>query len=96
MLRGCPYLIWVRTEPNCCNQIFVYEDFQHGPIDYYHYPKNSQGENKLARSNYQFKKRQKELARKKKKELKRQRKQNKNNPELENDSNPAENDELAT
>ena len=31
----------------------------------------------MARSNYQFKKRQKELARKKKKELKRQRKQNK-------------------
>ena len=35
---------------------------------------NSQGGNKLARSNYQFNKRQKELARKKKKEQKRQRK----------------------
>lgn len=32
----------------------------------------------MARSNYQFKKRQKELARKKKKEQKRQRKLNKN------------------
>jgi len=35
---------------------------------------NGQGGNKLARSNYQFNKRQKELARKKKKEQKRQRK----------------------
>jgi hypothetical protein len=35
---------------------------------------NYQGGNKLARSNYSFKKRQKELARKKKKEQKRQRK----------------------
>jgi len=35
---------------------------------------NSQGGNKLARSNYQFNKRRKELARKKKKEEKRQRK----------------------
>jgi hypothetical protein len=39
----------------------------------------------LARSNFQFNKRQKELARKKKKELKRQRKLEKNN------SNPEEN-----
>jgi hypothetical protein len=39
---------------------------------------NSQRGNKLARSNYQFKKRQKELARKKKKEEKRQRKLDKN------------------
>ncbi len=35
----------------------------------------------MARSHYQFKKRQKEIAKKKKKELKRQRKMNKNNPE---------------
>ncbi len=39
---------------------------------------NSQGGDKLARSNYQFKKRQKELARKKKKDQKRQRKLDKN------------------
>ena len=39
---------------------------------------NSQGGNKLARSNYQFNKRQKEIARKKKKEEKRQRKLDKN------------------
>ena len=39
---------------------------------------DSQGGNKLARSNYQFKKRQKELARKKKQEEKRQRKLAKN------------------
>ena len=37
-----------------------------------------EGGNQLARSNYQFKKRQKELARKKKKEQKRQRKLEKN------------------
>ena len=41
----------------------------------------------MARSNFQFNKRQKELARKKKKELKRQRKLEKNN------SNPEENSE---
>ena len=39
---------------------------------------NSQGGNKLARSNHQFNKRQKELARKKKKEQKKQRKLDKN------------------
>jgi hypothetical protein len=38
----------------------------------------SEGENDLAKSNYAFKKRQKELDRKKKKELKRQRKHKKN------------------
>jgi len=37
----------------------------------------------LARSNYSFQKRQKELARKKKKEEKRQRKLEKNNPNPE-------------
>jgi hypothetical protein len=36
--------------------------------------RNSPGGNKLAKPNYQFKKRQKELAKKEKKELKRQRK----------------------
>jgi hypothetical protein len=36
--------------------------------------KNDQGGTKLARSNYKFNKRQKELAKKKKKEQKRQRK----------------------
>ena len=35
----------------------------------------------MARSHYQFKKRQKEIAKKKKKELKRQRKLNKGNPD---------------
>jgi len=39
---------------------------------------NSQGGDKLARSNYQFKKRQKELARKDKKDQKKQRKLDKN------------------
>ena len=39
---------------------------------------SSHGGNKLARSNYQFNKRQKEIARKKKKEEKRQRKLDKN------------------
>jgi len=40
----------------------------------------------LARSNYSFNKRQKELARKKKKELKKQRKLNKNT--IESEENP--------
>lgn len=41
---------------------------------------NQQGGNNLARSNYQFQKRQKELARKKKKEEKRKRKLEKDTP----------------
>jgi hypothetical protein len=44
----------------------------------------------VARSNYQFQKRQKELARKKKKELKRQRKFNKDEPSSEKDSDDGE------
>jgi hypothetical protein len=47
---------------------------------------NSQGGNKLARSNYQFNKRQKELAKKKKKEQKRQRKLDKNS--IKSEENP--------
>jgi len=46
----------------------------------------------LARSNYQFKKRQKELARKKKKEEKRQRKLDKNALVSEENQDPSEND----
>ena len=49
---------------------------------------NSQGGNKLARSNYSFQKRQKELARKKKKEQKKQRKLDKNN--MESEENPSQ------
>jgi len=48
---------------------------------------NSQGGEKLARSNYQFNKRQKELARKKKKDQKRQRKLDKNT--IKSEENPA-------
>jgi hypothetical protein len=47
---------------------------------------NSHGGNKLARSNYQFNKRQKELARKKKKEEKKQRKLDKNT--IKSEENP--------
>jgi uncharacterized protein (DUF3084 family) len=47
------------------------------------YKKYSQGGDKLARSNYQFHKRQKELARKKKKEQKRQNKIDKKNSQSE-------------
>ena len=47
---------------------------------------SSQGGNKLARSNYQFNKRQKEIARKKKKEEKRQRKLDKNTIKSEEES----------
>ena len=52
---------------------------------------NSQGGDQLARSNYQFKKRQKELARKKKKDQKRQRKLDENtikSEENQDQSNP--------
>jgi hypothetical protein len=47
------------------------------------YKKYSQGGDKLARSNFQFKKRQKELARKKKQEQKRQNKIDKKNTQSE-------------
>ena len=53
---------------------------------------NGQGGNKLARSNYQFNKRQKELARKKKKEQKRQRKLDKNTIKSEEDPNQSQNE----
>jgi len=46
----------------------------------------------LARSNYKFNKRQKELARKKKKELKRQRKLDKNAINSEEDPNQSQNE----
>jgi hypothetical protein len=46
----------------------------------------SQGGNKLARSNYQFNKRKKELEKKKKKEQKRQRKLDKNT--INSEENP--------
>ena len=50
---------------------------------------NSQGGNKLARSNYQFNKRQKELARKKKKEQKRQDKLDKKTLKPEENPDPS-------
>ena len=53
---------------------------------------NSQGGDKLARSNYQFNKRKKELARKKKKEQKRQRKLDKNTIKSEEDPNQSQNE----
>ena len=53
---------------------------------------NSQGGNKLARSNYQFNKRQKELARKKKKEEKRQRKLDKDTIKPEENPNQSQNE----
>jgi len=54
---------------------------------------NSQGGNKLARSNYQFNKRQKELARKKKKEQKRQSKLDKNTIKSEENPDHSQNEE---
>jgi len=54
---------------------------------------NSQGGNKLARSNYQFNKRQKELARKIKKENKRQRKLDKDTITSEENPNQSSNEE---
>ncbi len=51
------------------------------------------GGNRLARSNYQFNKRQKELARKKKKEEKRQRKLDKNTLASEENLNQSPNEE---
>jgi hypothetical protein len=53
----------------------------------------SQGGNKLARSNYKFSKRQKELAKKIKKEQKRQRKLDKNAIKLEENPNLSQNEE---
>jgi len=53
---------------------------------------NSQGGNKLARSNYQFNKRRKELARKKKKEEKRQRKLDKKAIKSEENPNQSQNE----
>ena len=44
----------------------------------------------MARSNYKFQKRQKELARMKKKEQKRQNKLNKNNTDAETDYDPSQ------
>jgi len=46
----------------------------------------------LARTNYSFKKRQKELAKKKKKEMKRQKKLDKNASELEEGQNISQNE----
>lgn len=48
----------------------------------------------MARSNYSFQKRQKELARKQKKELKKQRKLEKNKPLPENSDTTAEGSEM--
>lgn len=48
---------------------------------------NTQGDLNLARSNYSFKKRQKELAKKKKREEKIQRKHSKNSDTIEEDPN---------
>jgi hypothetical protein len=53
---------------------------------------NSQGGQNLARSYYQFKKRQKELAKKKKKEQKRQRKLDKKNKIPEENPDPSQNE----
>jgi hypothetical protein len=53
---------------------------------------NGQGGNKLARSNYQFNKRQKELVKKKKKEQKRQRKLDKNTIKSEENPNLSQNE----
>ena len=54
---------------------------------------NSQGGNKLARSNYQFNKRQKEIARKKKKEQKRQNKLDKKTIRSEENQDQSQNEE---
>jgi hypothetical protein len=53
---------------------------------------NRQGGENLARSYYQFKKRQKELAKKKKKEQKRQRKLDKKNKTPEENSDASQNE----
>jgi len=49
----------------------------------FYIPDNNKGECSLAKPRYEFKKRQKELARKKKQELKRQRKIDQKNDESE-------------
>lgn len=49
----------------------------------------------MARSNYSFKKRQKELARKKKQEEKRQRKLNKDNDTPEETEDPSQDEKIS-
>jgi hypothetical protein len=63
---------WFIARPHAVKQSFA----NHSPTALSAIP--FQGDHNLARSNYKFQKRQKELARKKKKEEKRQRKQEKN------------------
>jgi hypothetical protein len=92
-VRGCPF-VYFELIPA---QFFLSDHKQ--SITVIQYPflfttskNNSQGGDKLARSNYSFKKRQKELARKKKKEQKRQRKLDKdtNIPEETSDQSQDE------
>ena len=71
-------------------QLFIYElrkgippNFGECPFLFAHFKDPGLGGDNLARSHYQFKKRQKELEKKKKKEEKRQRKLEKNTPESE-------------
>jgi hypothetical protein len=78
-VRECPFLVVIvhSVTINFVSTLFIAE-FKAGVSGQtritlcIYIENNSQGGDKLARSNYQFKKRQKELERKKKKEEKRQ------------------------
>ncbi len=92
MLRGCPFVLFefiplyfaiIRPQKSPLIDPFLVVSLRN----------NSQGGNKLARSNYQFNKRQKELARKKKKEQKRQSKLDKKAMQPEETPDQSQNEE---
>ena len=95
MLRGCPF-VWFEFIPFRFSIIRPKTSKKSAPlIDPFIVviiKNNSQGGNKLARPNHQFKKRQKELARKKKKEQKRQRKLDKNTIKSEETPDQSQNE----
>jgi hypothetical protein len=86
-LRGCPF-VWFELGVTVKNKVRSQTFFLVVAIS-----NDSHGGDKLARSNYQFNKRQKELARKKKKEEKRQLKLNKNTLKSEDNENQPQDEE---
>ena len=92
MLRGCPF-VWFEFIPSQFSIIRPQKSPHIYPFLVVIIKNNSQGGNKLARSNYQFNKRQKEIARKKKKEQKRQSKLDKKTIKSEENPDQSQNEE---
>jgi len=92
-LKGCPF-VWFESIPSqfASSDLKLQKSPLIDPFLVVIIKNNSQGGNKLERSNYQFNKRQKELARKKKKEQKRQRKLDKNTIKSEENPNQSQNE----